>query len=206
MNYEKIKQYKKYDIVAIIILLAIFSAIAVAITQLLQINLNVEKAVTISLQKVIGSARAIIPCVIAFIGSVITAPKGYLNVIKRLCELDPYVAALNVNNEEQLEYQKCPEIIPFLLDRKVLVNIISYSLLLFVGIVIATALGTQYNIDVTTTSSKIFMILVTIAIAAVLNIARTLISVSVMPKIMVKDYNEIKYMAEQQSREILNQK
>lgn len=32
MNYEKIKQYKKYDIVAIIILLAIFSAIAVAIT------------------------------------------------------------------------------------------------------------------------------------------------------------------------------
>lgn len=206
MNYEKIKQYKKYDIVAIIILLAIFSAIAVAITQLLQINLNVEKAVTISLQKVIGSARAIIPCVIAFIGSVITAPKGYLNVIKRLCELDPYIAALNVNNEEQLKYQKCPEIIPFLLDRKVLVNIISYSLLLFVGIVIATAFGTQFNIEVTTTSSKFFMILVTIAISAVLNIARTLISVSVIPKIMVKDYNEIKYMAEQQSRGILNQK
>lgn len=206
MNYEKIKQYKKYDIVAIIILLAIFSAIAVAITQLLQINLNVEKAVTISLQKVIGSARAIIPCVIAFIGSVITAPKGYLNVIKRLCELDPYVAALNVNNEEQLEYQKCPEIIPFLLDRKVLVNIISYSLLLFVGIVIATAFGTQFNIEVTTTSSKFFMILVTIAISALLNIARTLISVSLIPKIMVKNYNEIKYMAEQQSKEILNQK
>ncbi len=205
MNYEKIKQYKKYDIVAIIILLAILSAIAVAIAQLLQINLNVEKAVTISLQKVIGSARAIIPCSIAFIGSVITAPKGYLNVIKRLCELDPYVAALNVNNEEQLEYQKCPEIIPFLLDRKILVNIISYSLLLFVGIVIATALGTQYNIEVTTTSSKIFMILVTITISAILNIAKTLISVSLIPKIMVKNYNEIKYMAEQQSREILNQ-
>lgn len=120
--------------------------------------------------------------------------------------MDPYVAALNVNNEEQLEYQKCPEIIPFLLDRKVLVNIISYSLLLFVGIVIATALSTQFNIEVTTTSSKIFMILVTIAISAVLNIARTLISVSLIPKIMVKDYNEIKYMAEQQSRGILNQK
>lgn len=206
MNYEKIKQYKKYDIVAIIVLFAIFSAIAVAIAQLLQLNVNIEKAVTISLQKVIGSSRAIIPCVIAFIGSVITAPKGYLVVIKRLCELDPYVAALNVNNEEQLDYQKCPEIIPFLLDRKILVNIISYSLLLFVGIVIATALGTQYNIEVTTTSAKIFMILVTIAISAILNIARTLISVSLMPKIMVKNYNEIKYMAEQQSREILNQK
>ena len=105
-----------------------------------------------------------------------------------------------------MEYQKCPEIIPFLLDRKILVNIISYSLLLFVGIVIATAFGTQYNIEVTTTNSKIFMILLTIAITATLNIARTLISVSLMPKIMVKNYNEIKYMAEQQSKEILNQK
>lgn len=206
MNYEKIKQYKKYDIIAIIVLFAIFSAIAVALAQLFQINMNIEKAVTISLQKVIGSARAIIPCSIAFIGSVITAPKGYLNVIKKLCELDPYVAALNVNNEEQMEYQKCPEIIPFLLDRKILVNIISYSLLLFVGIVIATAFVTQYNIEVTTTNSKIFMILLTIAITATLNIARTLISVSLMPKIMVKNYNEIKYMAEQQSKEILNQK
>ena len=206
MNYEKIKQYKKYDIVAIIILFAIFSAIAVAIAQLFQINMNIEKVVVISLQKVIGSARAIIPCIISFIGSVITAPKGYLNVIKKLCELDPYVAALNVNNEEQMEYQKCPEIIPFLLDRKKLMNIISYSLLLFVGIVVATTFETQYNIEVITLSSKIFMILLTIAITASLNIARTTLAVNIMPKIMVKNYDEIKYRAEQQSREILSQK
>lgn len=199
LGYNKIKQYKKYDVVAIVVLFAIFSAIAVAIAQLLQLQVNVQQVIVISLQKVIANSRAIIPCVIAFIGSVITAPDGYLEVIKKLCDLDPYIAALNVNNEEQIEYQKCPEIIPFLLDRFILISIISYSLLIFVGINMTTAVVKYYNIAMTDFNSKIKMILLTIIFSAILNIIRTVLAVTKMPKIVVKNYNEIKYKAKQQS-------
>lgn len=204
LDYNKAKQYKKYDAVAIVVLFVIFSAIAVAIVQLLQLQVNVQQVIVISLQKVISNSRAIIPCVIAFIGSVITAPDGYLKVIKELCDLDPYIAALNVNNEEQIKYQKCPEVIPFLLDRFVLISIISYSLLIFVGINMATAVGRYYNISVTDLSSKIQMVLLTIIFSAILNIIRIALAVTKMPKIVVKNYNEIKYRAEQQSEEILS--
>ena len=205
MNYDKIKRYRKYDIVAIVVLLAILSAIATAIVQLFQLNVNVEKVVEISLQKVIGSSRAIIPCIIAFVGSVITAPKGYLMVIRKLCDLDPYIAALNANNEEQLEYQQCPEIVSFLLDRIVLISIISYSLLIFTGIVIATAFSRYLNITVIDLQSKFQMVFLTMLFSAILNIIKTKLAVTQMPKIMVKNYEEIKHRAKQQSKEILSQ-
>lgn len=201
LDYNKTKQY---DVVAIVVLFAIFSAIAVAIAQLLQPQINVQQVIVISLQKVISNSRAIIPCIIAFIGSVITAPDGYLEVIKELCDLDPYIAALNVNNEEQIEYQKCPEIIPFLLDRFILISIISYSLLIFVGINIATAVGKYYNMAMTDLNSKIKMVLLIIIFSAILNIIRIALAVTKMPKIVVKNYNKIKYKTKQQSEEMLS--
>lgn len=196
--YDKIKQYKKYDIVAAIILFAILSAIVVAFAQLLQIKVNVEQVAVISLQKIITNSRAIIPCVIAFIGSVITTPKGYLAVIRQLSDLDKYIAALNVKNDEQLEYQKCPEIIPFLLDRHALMNTISYSLLLFVGIAIVTAFGKYFSITVTDFNSRIQMVFLTIFTTAILNTVRLVLATTQLPRVMVKNYREIKYTVKQQ--------
>lgn len=204
LDYNKAKQYKKYDMVAIVVLFAIFSAIAVAVAQLLQLQVDVQQVVVISLQKVISNSRAIIPCIIAFVGSVITAPDGYLEVVIELCDLDPYIAALNVNNEEQIEYQKCPEVIPFLLDRFILISIISYSLLIFVGINITTAVVKYYNISMTDLNSKIKMVLLTIIFSAILNIIKTALANIQIPKMMIKNYDEIKFQAKQQSEKILN--
>ena len=110
---NKIYRYSLY-----VVLFSIIAAIVISFLRFMQFDFSISRVIKISLQKLISNAKTILPCIAAFGVSVITSTKGHLRVVEDLVYLDPRIAALNVNNEEQLEYQKCPEIILFLLNNR----------------------------------------------------------------------------------------
>lgn len=196
-NKNKIYRYSLY-----VVLFSIITAIVISFLRFMQFDFSMSRVIKISLQKLISNAKTILPCIAAFGVSVITSTKGHLRVVEDLVYLDPRIAALNVNNEEQLEYQKCPEIILFLLNNRRLSNTISYSFLLFAGTYLTSAYVKYFNVTVDNLQMKIKLILFTITFSAILNIFKSILAVIVLPIILVKDYDKIKTRAKNQSEEL----
>lgn len=193
------KQTKIYDYSLYAILFAIIVAIAISFLKFMQFDALISRVIKLSLQKLIDNSKIVLPFIIAFGLSVMTSTRGHLSVVEHLDYLDSHTAALNVNNEEQLEYQKCPEIITFMLDRIRLINAISYSFLIFAGTRLTACFMKFFNLAADDLQTKLKLIFLTIAFSAILNLLRLLLASKVMPKIVIKDYNKIIKRASKQS-------
>lgn len=193
------KQTKIYDYSLYVVLFAIIVAIAISFLKFMQFDTSISRVIKLSLQKLIDNSKIVLPFIIAFGLSVMTSTRGHLSIIEHLDHLDSHTAALNVNNEEQLEYQKCPEIITFMLDRIRLTNAISYSFLVFAGTRLTACFIKFFNLAADNLQTKLKLIFLTIAFSAILNLLRLLLASKVMPKIVIKDYNKIIKRASKQN-------